>query len=44
MAEQGHWMGRAGSAQVQVLGPRQAPTGVKVGGQGVVLMRGELAL
>lgn len=44
VAEQGHWMGRAGSAQVEVLGPREAPTGVKVGGQGVVLMRGELAL
>jgi PhzF family phenazine biosynthesis protein len=44
VAEQGHWMGRAGSAQVEVLGPRAAPTGVKVGGQGVVLMRGELAL
>ncbi len=44
VAEQGHWMGRPGSAQVEVLGPREAPTGVKVGGQGVVLMRGELAL
>ncbi len=44
VAEQGHWMGRAGSAQVEVLGSREAPTGVKVGGQGVVLMRGELAL
>jgi len=44
VAEQGHWMGRPGSAQVEVLGPREAPKGVKVGGQGVVLMRGELAL
>jgi PhzF family phenazine biosynthesis protein len=44
VAEQGHWMGRPGSAQVQVLGPREAPSGVMVGGQGVVLMRGELAL
>ena len=44
VAEQGHWMGRAGSAQIKVLGPRAAPTGVKVGGQGVVLMHGELAL
>lgn len=44
VAEQGHWMGRAGSAQVEVLGSREAPTGVKVGGQGIVLMRGELAL
>jgi len=44
VAEQGHWLGRPGAAQVEVLGPREAPTGVKVGGQGVVLMRGELAL
>lgn len=44
VAEQGHWLGRPGSAQVEVLGPREAPTGVKVGGQGVVLMRGTLAL
>jgi len=44
VAEQGHWLGRPGSARVEVLGPREAPTGVKVGGQGVVLMRGELAL
>ena len=44
VAEQGHWMGRPGSAQVEVLGPREAPSGVMVGGQGVVLMRGELAL
>ncbi len=44
VAEQGHGLGRPGTAQVEVLGPREAPTGVKVGGQGVVLMRGELAL
>jgi len=44
MAEQGHWMGRPGLAEVEVLGPRAAPTGVKVGGQGYVLMRGELEL
>ncbi len=43
-AEQGHWMGRPGRASIEVLGPRKAPTGVRVGGQGVVLMRGELAL
>jgi len=43
-AEQGHWMGRPGLASVEVLGPRQDPTGVRVGGQGVVLMRGELDL
>jgi len=43
-AEQGHWMDRPGSARVEVLGSREAPSGVKVGGQGVVLMRGELDL
>ena len=43
-AEQGHWLGRPGSARVKVLGPRDAPTGVRVGGRGVVLMRGELEL
>lgn len=44
VAEQGHWMGRAGRAEVEVLGPRAAPTGVRVGGPGYVLMRGELDL
>jgi len=39
-AEQGHGMGRAGQAQVEVLGPRDAITGVKVSGQGVVVMSG----
>ncbi len=41
-AEQGHWLGRPGMAAVEVLGPREAPTGVKVGGTGRVIMRGEL--
>lgn len=44
VAEQGHWLGRPGAARVEVLGPREAPSGVRVGGQGVVLMRGELDL
>ena len=44
IAEQGHWMGRPGAAQIKVLGPSDAPTGVKVGGQGRILMRGELLL
>lgn len=44
IAEQGHWMGRPGMARVEVLGPRDAPEGVRVGGQGRVLMRGRLAL
>lgn len=39
-AEQGHWMGRPGAAQVEVLGARDAITGVRVGGPGFVLMRG----
>ncbi len=43
-AEQGHWMGRPGQARVEVLGPRAAPTGVRVGGPGRVLMRGTLRL
>jgi PhzF family phenazine biosynthesis protein len=43
-AEQGHWLGCPGRAEVEVLGPRAAPTGVRVAGQGVVLMRGELTL
>lgn len=44
VAEQGHWLGRPGQAKVEVLGPADAITGVKVGGQGYVLMRGELAI
>ncbi len=44
VAEQGHWMGRPGMAQVEVLGPRDAITGVRVGGSGVVLMDGKVRL
>ena len=44
IAEQGHWMGRPGQARVEVHGPRDAITGVRVGGQGYVLMRGEIDL
>lgn len=44
VAEQGHWMGRPGRAQVEVLGPRDAITGVRVGGTGVVLMDGTVRL
>lgn len=43
-AEQGHDMGRPGQAQVSVLGPRDAITGVRVTGQGFVLMSGQLHL
>jgi PhzF family phenazine biosynthesis protein len=44
VAEQGHWLGRPGEATVEVLGARDDITGVKVGGHGRVLMRGELHL
>ena len=40
VAEQGHGMGRPGQAQVEVLGPRDAISGVRVGGRGVVVMSG----
>ena len=43
-AEQGHWLGRPGQAYVEVLGARNAITGVNVGGHGTIVMRGELAL
>ena len=39
-AEQGHGIGRPGQAQVEVLGSRDAITGVKVSGRGVVVMSG----
>lgn len=44
VAEQGHGMGRPGQAQVEVLGPRDAITGVRVAGPAYVLMSGHLAL
>jgi hypothetical protein len=37
-------MGRAGQAQVEVLGPRDAISGVKVSGQGVLVMSGQVYL
>lgn len=43
-AEQGHWMGRPGQARVTRLGPTDAMTGIKVAGQGFVLMKGEVDL
>lgn len=43
-AEQGHWLGRPGRAEVEVLGPRDAITGVRVAGRAHVLMSGELRL
>lgn len=44
VAEQGHWMGRPGTAQVEALGPRGKPTGIRVGGEGKIIMRGTLTL
>lgn len=44
VAEQGHGLGRPGQAQVRVLGPRDAITGVEVGGAGFVLMSGQVHL
>ncbi|MDA7428165.1 PhzF family phenazine biosynthesis protein [Primorskyibacter aestuariivivens] len=44
VAEQGHGMGRPGQARVEVLGPREVITGVKVSGQAHVLMSGSLYL
>lgn len=44
IAEQGHWLGRPGRAEVEVLGPPAEIAGVRVGGTGVVLMRGTLLL
>ena len=44
IAEQGHWLGRPGQAQVEVVGPRDAIQTVKVGGPAVTVIRGELVL
>lgn len=44
VAEQGHGMGRPGQARVTRLGPSEAPTGVRVAGEGFVLMRGTVDL
>lgn len=41
-AEQGHGMGRPGRAEVEVLGPRNEITGVRVAGQGRVVMSGDV--
>lgn len=44
IAEQGHWMGRPGQAQVEVIGPRDDIETVKVGGPAVTVIRGELSI
>jgi trans-2,3-dihydro-3-hydroxyanthranilate isomerase len=43
-AEQGHWLGRPGQAQVELVGPREDIHTVKVGGAAVTVLRGELVL
>ena len=43
-AEQGHWMNRPGSALVTRVGTPGAITGVRIAGEGFVLMRGEVDL
>lgn len=43
-AEQGHGMGRPGMAQVSRIGPCDNIRGIKVAGQGFVLMRGSVDL
>lgn len=42
-AEQGHWIGRPGTAQVEVVGPRKNIQTVKVGGGAVTVLRGEFS-
>lgn len=44
VAQQGHGLGRPGSAEVEVFGPPEAITGVRVSGQAHVLMSGTLHL
>ncbi len=42
IAEQGHDMGRAGTVQVRISGPRAAIDSVQIGGTGVVVLEGSL--
>jgi trans-2,3-dihydro-3-hydroxyanthranilate isomerase len=44
LAEQGHWLYRPGEAAVEVLGDRKDIRGIKVGGGGVTVFRGELSI
>jgi trans-2,3-dihydro-3-hydroxyanthranilate isomerase len=44
IAEQGHWLNRPGQATVEVVGPRDDISAVKVGGSAVTIIRGELSL
>jgi trans-2,3-dihydro-3-hydroxyanthranilate isomerase len=42
--QQGRWMGHPGVGAAQVIGPRDAITGIRLAGQGHILMRGELRI
>lgn len=44
VAEQGHWMGQPGAAQVEVVGARDDIETVKVGGPAVTVITGEMRL
>jgi trans-2,3-dihydro-3-hydroxyanthranilate isomerase len=44
VAEQGHWLGRPGQAIVEVIGTRQDIQTVKVGGNAITVMKGDLIL
>jgi trans-2,3-dihydro-3-hydroxyanthranilate isomerase len=44
VAEQGHWMQRPGTGYVEVLGPTDAITGVRVGGAAITVLRGTLMI
>jgi len=44
VAEQGHWMGRPGSALVEVVGPRDNIETVRVAGTAVTILEGEVRL
>jgi len=43
-AEQGHWMGRPGLGQAEVIGPPDDIQTVKVGGPAALVLRGEMLL
>jgi trans-2,3-dihydro-3-hydroxyanthranilate isomerase len=44
VAEQGHWMQRPGQANVELVGPPDDIESIRVGGQAVTVLRGELVL
>lgn len=44
IAEQGHWMNRPGMAHVEVVGPREDIEAVRVGGQAVSVLTGQIQI